>query len=171
MNKDLTRRASPDGTAPALSRSSTTTSRARRKTCCSAVRIHPSPNLVPSDIEFSDNYCSKPLSWRMGDPSYAGFPWLVKNVFELKNAQRVLVARNVFEYAWTMGQTGIPILFTVRNQDGKAPWSTVQDVTFASNIVRHANGGVNVLGTDNINPSQTNIAYDIWHLACANRLT
>src|SRR5262245_36452391 len=105
-------------------------------------------NLVPSDIEFRRNHCFKPLSWRIGDPSYAGRPWGVKNLFELKNAQRVLVDGNIFENNWTMAQNGFAILFTVRNQDGKAPWSVVQDVTFTNNIVRHAASGFNMHGSD-----------------------
>src|SRR5215468_9394209 len=110
-------------------------------------------NLVPSDIEFRRNHCFKPLSWRIGDPSYAGTPWGVKNLFELKNAQRVLIDGNVFEQVWTMAQNGFAILFTVRNQDGTAPWSIVQDITFTNNIVRRVGGGINMHGTDNNQPS------------------
>ena len=112
------------------------------------------PDLVPSDIEFRRNHCFKPLSWRIGDPSYAGTPWGVKNIFELKNARRVLIDGNLFEQNWTMAQNGFAILFTVRNQDGRAPWSTVEDVTFTNNIVRKSGNGINILGTDNANPSQ-----------------
>jgi len=83
------------------------------------------PNLVPSDIEFRRNHCFKPLTWRIGDPSYAGRPWGIKNLFELKNAQRALIDGNIFENNWTMAQNGFAILFTVRNQDGKSPWSVV----------------------------------------------
>ncbi|MDX2029587.1 MAG: BACON domain-containing carbohydrate-binding protein, partial [Blastocatellia bacterium] len=111
------------------------------------------PNLVPSDVEFRRNHCYKPLSWRIDDPSYAGTPWGVKNLFELKNAQRLLIDGNLFEHNWTMAQNGIAILFTVRNQDGTAPWSVVQDVTFTNNIVRQVAGGINLLGLDNNNPS------------------
>src|SRR5262245_54702727 len=111
------------------------------------------PNLVSSDIEFRRNHCFKPLSWRIGDPSYAGTPWGVKNLFELKNAQRVLIDGNVFEHNWTHAQNGFAILFTVRNQDGKAPWSVVQDVTFTNNIVRHAASGFNMHGSDDNHPS------------------
>jgi uncharacterized protein (TIGR03437 family) len=106
------------------------------------------PNLVPSDVEFRRNHCFKPLSWRVGEPSYAGQRWSVKNLFELKNAQRVLIDGNIFENNWQDAQTGYAILFTVRNQDGTAPWSTVQDVTFTNNIVRHAGGGFNIHGQD-----------------------
>jgi len=110
-------------------------------------------NLVPSDIEFRRNHCFKPLSWRIGDPSYAGTPWGVKNLFELKSAQRVLVDGNIFEHNWTHAQVGYAILLTVRNQDGGAPWSVVQDVTITNNIVRRVGGGFNTHGTDDNKPS------------------
>lgn len=110
-------------------------------------------NLVPSDIEFRRNYCFKPLSWRIGSPGYAGIPWSVKNSFELKNSQRVLVEGNIFENNWTQSQNGYAILFTVRNQDGAAPWSVVQDVTFVNNIIRSVAGGFNMHGTDDLQQS------------------
>src|SRR5215212_7655314 len=110
--------------------------------------------LVPGDIEVRRNYVVKPLSWKVGDPSYAGYHWTVKNLLELKNAKNVVIDGNVFENCWTDGQTGIPILFTVRNQEGTAPWSIVQNVAFTNNIVRGAEGGLNFLGSDNEKPSQ-----------------
>ena len=110
--------------------------------------------LVVSDIEFKRNLLSKPLSWNPREPSYAGIHWSVKNIFELKNARRVLVDGNIFEYNWVDGQNGTAILFTPRNQDGTAPWSAVQDVTFTNNIVRHTAAGINFLGSDYNHPSQ-----------------
>ena len=112
------------------------------------------PNLVPSDIEFRRNHCFKPLSWNPSHPSYAGIHWSVKNVFELKNAQRVLVDGNLFEHCWVDGQTGFIIVLTPRNQEGTAPWSVVQDVTFTNNICRYAAAGIQLLGQDNNYPSQ-----------------
>jgi hypothetical protein len=112
------------------------------------------PELVPSDIVFRGNTCSKPLSWKVDDPSYAGKRWSVKNLFELKNARRVLVEGNIFENNWVDAQAGIAILFTVRNQEGTAPWSTVEDVTFVNNLVRHVSGAINILGRDNLQASQ-----------------
>src|SRR5262245_35201122 len=111
-------------------------------------------NLVPSDIEIRRNHLFKPLSWRVGHASYAGIHWSVKNLFELKNAQRVLADGNLLENNWGDAQNGYGILFTPRNQDGTAPWSLVRDVTFTNNIVRHSGGGLNILGTDNNYPSQ-----------------
>src|SRR5262245_48957575 len=127
-------------------------------------------NLVQSDIEFRNNHCFKPLRWKPNDPSYAGRYWVVKNLFELKNAQRVLADGNVFENNWSQSQDGMAILFTPRNQSGRAPWSVVQDVTFINNIVRHSGGGFNISGPDNEAgvslPSQrilikNNLIYDI----------
>ena len=111
-------------------------------------------DLVPADIEVLRNHLAKPLRWKVGHPSYEGNEWAVKNLFELKNARRVLVEGNVLERNWTHAQNGFAILFTVRNQDGGAPWSVVEDVTFANNVVRHVGGGVNVLGRDDNHPSQ-----------------
>jgi glycosyltransferase involved in cell wall biosynthesis len=112
------------------------------------------PELVPADIEVLRNHMAKPLRWKAGDKAYEGTQWSVKNLFELKNARRVLIEGNVFERVWTQAQNGFAILFTVRNQDGGAPWSVVEDVTFINNVVRHAGGGINVLGKDDNHPSQ-----------------
>jgi cellulose synthase/poly-beta-1,6-N-acetylglucosamine synthase-like glycosyltransferase len=111
-------------------------------------------DLVPSDIEIVRNHLAKPLRWRKGDRSFEGVEWTVKNLFELKNARRVTVSGNLLEYNWPQAQNGFAILFTVRNQDGSAPWSTIEDVTFSNNLVRHVAGGINMLGKDDNNQSQ-----------------
>jgi hypothetical protein len=80
--------------------------------------------------------------------------WSVKNTFELKNAQDVLIEGNVFENIWVADQSGYPIVITPRNQNGHAPWVITQRITFQYNLVRHAAGGVNILGTDDLAPSQ-----------------
>ncbi|MFZ0064120.1 MAG: hypothetical protein WAL47_18965, partial [Pyrinomonadaceae bacterium] len=86
--------------------------------------------------------------------SYAGIHWSVKNLLELKNARRVTIDRNVFENNWVDAQAGSAVLFTVRNDDGTAPWSTIEDVTFTNNIVKNSPAALNLLGTDNLKPSQ-----------------
>jgi hypothetical protein len=105
--------------------------------------------------------------WKTANPFFtdtgaagtAGAPikatrWAVKNTFELKNAQDVIIEGNVFDNIWVAAQTGYPIVFTPRNQGGKAPWAVVQRITFQYNLIRHAAGGVNILGTDDLAPSQ-----------------
>lgn len=112
------------------------------------------PGLVPSDIEIRGNDFSKPRAWQIGNPAYQGTPWSIKNLLELKNAQRVRIDGNVLEYNWAQAQNGFAVLFTVRDQNGHAPWSVVQDVTFTNNVVRHSANGVNILGYDDNYPSQ-----------------
>jgi hypothetical protein len=114
------------------------------------------PGLVPSDITFRANHVSKPLDWRRER-------WTVKNLFELKNARRVLIEDNLFEHNWQSAQPGPAILFTPRNQDGTAPWSGIRDVMFRRNIVRHVAAAINILGVDNNHPSATTTNLAIHH--------
>jgi uncharacterized protein (TIGR03437 family) len=111
-------------------------------------------DLVPTGITISRNHFSKPLSWRVGDPSYQGTHWTVKSLLELKNARQVVVDGNLFENNWADAQSGFAILFTPRNQNGTAPWSIVADTRFTNNIIRHVASGINILGTDDIYISQ-----------------
>lgn len=87
-------------------------------------------------------------------PPESGTRWSVKNLFELKNARRAVIDGNVFENNWVDAQSGFAVQLTVRNQDGKAEWSSVEDVAFTNNIVRHSAAGINLLGRDNIHPSE-----------------
>ncbi|HEV7744032.1 MAG TPA: hypothetical protein VGO56_03450 [Pyrinomonadaceae bacterium] len=95
------------------------------------------PNLVPSDIEIRRNYMRKPREWNGRA--------LIKGTFEIKNARRVVIDGNLIESEILT----TAIVLTPRNQGGKAPWSTIEDVEVTNNIVRHANTGINILGTDN----------------------
>jgi hypothetical protein len=112
------------------------------------------PNLVPSDITVRQNYISKPVAWR-------GQPWTVKNLFELKNAQRVVIDGNLLENNWSAAQQGYAVVLTPRNQDGTAPWSVVQQVQFTNNLVRHVASVFNILGNDDVHPSRTTNAITI----------
>ncbi|HEY7288071.1 MAG TPA: carbohydrate-binding protein [Vicinamibacterales bacterium] len=109
------------------------------------------PNLVPSDISFRFNYVAKNVAWK-------GMSWTVKNLFELKNGQRVVIDRNVFENHWAAAQSGYAIVLTPVNQGGTAPWSVVQQVQFTNNIVRHVSSGFNILG---VNPGTTTVTNNI----------
>ena len=123
------------------------------RTSCSAAATPRYPNGVPSDITITKNHITKPLSWRIGDPTYAGTPWVVKNLLELKNARRVKISGNVLEYCWGHAQKGFAILFTVSAEAGRAPWAVVEDVMFTNNIVRHAGSGININARDSTNAS------------------
>jgi hypothetical protein len=123
-------------------------------------------NLVPEDIVIRNNHLFKPLRWKAGDPSFDGNDWSIKNSFELKNARRVLVEGNVFENNWLDSQVGFAILLTVRGEDGEAPWSAVQDVTFQHNIIKNSDHGLNMSAYDDSGPSQQTsrilIAQNYW---------
>jgi len=106
------------------------------------------PSVVPSDIEIRDNHFYKPMSWMAGHSAFEGTPWTVKNIFELKNARRVLVDHNVLENNWLQAQNGFAVLLTVRTERDMAPWAVVSDVIFTNNVVRHTAAAVNILGID-----------------------
>jgi hypothetical protein len=105
------------------------------------------PDLVPSDIEIVGNHFFKLVAWRNAR-------WMVKNLFELKNARRVRVAGNLFEHTWGPAQSGTAILVSPRNQGGKAPWSGVEDVTLVNNVVRGAASGIKISRRDDSGPSR-----------------
>lgn len=97
---------------------------------------------TPADIEIRHNYLFKPLIWQPGNPqfvgAYTGNPFIVKNHFELKNAQRVLFEDNVLENCWGgFSQTGFSILLNPGNQGGHCPLCRVTDVTIRYNVIRH----------------------------------
>ena len=108
-----------------------------------------SVELMPTKIRILRNALFKPLSWKVGDPSYAGKHWSVKNILEVKAATEVTIDGNTLTNNWRDAQDGMGILFTVRNQECTAPWSTVQNVTFTKNTVTGSAGALNLLGQDN----------------------
>ena len=105
-------------------------------------------NLVPSNIEIRRNHFFKPLSWKVGHPSYAGIPWSIKNLLELKNARNVIVDGNVFENCWTDAQIGYAVLFTIATEDGTVPWAAVENISFTNNTVKNTEQAFQLRGMD-----------------------
>ena len=102
---------------------------------------------IPQDITIRRCTMTKPLEWR------ALVNCTNKNLFELKNAKRVLVEDCTMAYSWVDGQIGFGIVVTVRNQEGTAPYSTIEDVIIRRTTVSHCAGGIQLLGTDYTHPS------------------
>lgn len=103
---------------------------------------------TPEDIEVRHNHMFKPLMWMKGQPGYVGGkdgnPFIVKNLFELKNAQRVLLEGNIMENAWGgFTQVGFGIVITPRNPGGCAPCK-VMDVTIRYNYIGHVGAGIQI---------------------------
>lgn len=116
------------------------------------------PPSLQSSYRFTESGASLP-AWTTGYLPY-GYVWAVKNIFELKNAQRVWVDGNIMEGNWQNAQNGFAVLFTPRIEQGPngalMSQNRVQDVTFSNNIVMHAGSGINVLGADNLSPQSPN---------------
>jgi hypothetical protein len=100
------------------------------------------PELIPSDITIRRNHIVKPLGWK-------GAGWSVKNLFELKNARRVLVESNVLENSWQSGQAGMAIVLKSSTETCAAcTWEGTKDVTVRWNVIREAHIGLNIQAID-----------------------
>jgi hypothetical protein len=94
--------------------------------------------MVPSDIEIRRNHLYK-------NPAWFGlkYPenWVIKNLFEIKTARRVLFEGNVLENCWAEGQTGFAFVLKSSSEDQGQPWDTTTDLTFRHNrIINSLNG-------------------------------
>ena len=101
---------------------------------------------TPADIEITHNHMFKPLTWMKGQPGYVGgangHPFIVKNLFELKNGKRVLLDSNIMENIWGgFSQVGFAILLTPKNP-GACAVCRVTDVTIRYNIISHMGAGM-----------------------------
>ena len=99
------------------------------------------PELIPSDITMRRNYVHRPESWKG--------QWSIKNLFELKNARRVLVEANVFEHSWVNAQMGMAwVIKSSTETCGGCTWEGTKDVTMRYNVVRYSHRGLNIQAID-----------------------
>ncbi|MGA2389726.1 MAG: hypothetical protein ABSF97_12240 [Candidatus Sulfotelmatobacter sp.] len=106
---------------------------------------------TPADIEVRHNHLFKPMTWMKGQPDFVGgadgSPFIVKNLFEIKNAQRVVFEGNILEHSWGgFSQTGYGILLTPKNQQTRTgsacPNCQVTDITIRNCTVSHVGSGL-----------------------------
>lgn len=129
---------------------------------------------TPTDIEIRHNYLFKPLTWMAGQPGFVGGvngkPFIVKNHFELKNAQRVLFEGNILENSWGgFTQTGFSIVLTPKNQyfgpvrGSVCPTCRVTDVTIRNCTISHVGSGFQIANVSDRNgePSSAGERYSI----------
>jgi hypothetical protein len=105
--------------------------------------------VTPADIEIRRNHFFKPLIWKPGESGFvggtSGKPFIVKNLFELKNAQRVLFDGNLLDNSWGgVGQMGFALVLTPRNQNSQCPLCRVTDITLRNNLIRHMGSGMSI---------------------------
>jgi hypothetical protein len=93
------------------------------------------------------------LQGKAGAPPRRGTVWTVKNLLELKNARNVVIDGNLIEHHWAQSQSGYAILFSPRNQNGRAPWSRLENIRFTNNVVRKMGAAINMSGADDLRPS------------------
>jgi hypothetical protein len=111
-------------------------------------------SVTPADIEITNNHMFKPLTWMPGQPGFVGRPnsdstkcvatpgycrFVVKNLFELKNAQRLLLEGNVLENCWPgFTQHGAAIVVNGLNPpDRTLSYISVMDFTVRYNHTSH----------------------------------
>lgn len=108
---------------------------------------------TPADIEVRHNHFFKPLTWMPGQAGVVlgnhGNPFIVKNHFELKNAQRVLFDGNIAENSWGgFSQPGFTVVLTPKNQVTKTgdvcPICQVTDVTIRNSKFSHMGSGFQI---------------------------
>jgi hypothetical protein len=130
---------------------------------------------TPADIEIRHNHLFKPMTWRQGEAGFvggkSGKPFIVKNHFELKNAQRVLFEGNVLENTWGgFSQSGFSILLTPKNQGNRCPTCQVTDVTIRYNKIINVGAVFQIANakSDAGGASQAGERYSIHDLIVSN---
>jgi hypothetical protein len=109
---------------------------------------------TPADIEIRFNHLFKPMFWMPGQPGFSEPAFIVKNSFELKNAQRVLFDSNLLEGSWGgFSQDGFSVVITPVSQPssdlpsgvmGLCPLCQVTDVTIRNIFISHVGGGFEI---------------------------
>lgn len=112
---------------------------------------------TPCDIEIRRNNMYKPKSWNPSDASYANIPVIVKDLFELKNACRVLFEGNVLQNNWGgYSQVGYSIVVSPKNQAGAnsislCPTCSVNDLTIRYNSSQNTGAALQLANSRNDN--------------------
>ena len=109
--------------------------------------------ITPTDIEIRYNHLFKPLIWQPGAVGFVGGftgdPYIVKNHFELKNAQRVLFEGNLLENVWGgFTQSGFSVVLTPKTQNGVCMPCQVTDITIRYNKIRNVGGGFDIANVE-----------------------
>jgi hypothetical protein len=104
---------------------------------------------IPADIEIRRNHMFKPLTWMPGSPNFIGIKFISKNLFEIKNAERLLFEGNVLENSWGgFSQVGWGIVLTPRGN-----WAADRDITIRYNTISHVGSGFQICASQDQLPS------------------
>jgi len=105
----------------------------------------------PREVTIQGNTITK-------NPAWQGQAIGIKNTIELKNVIGCLIQDNDISQSWGgRGQDGYLLVLTVRNQDGRDPGATIQDVAIHNNRFSHGAAAINILGLDTIKNSDGSV--------------
>jgi hypothetical protein len=119
------------------------------------------PDRIPTAITIRNSTLTK-------DPAWFSQGKQIKNALELKACIDFEMTDCVLEYGGiSEGQGGYLILLSVRNQDGTAPWTTIQHVVIERCRGRFGGSGLKILGQDDSQPSvcMTDVVIDNLYLS------
>lgn len=111
------------------------------------------PGYVITDFEYLRNHSYHPISWKENGPSFAGFEWAEKNLFELKTSAKVLMFGNYFGGTsdaqggqWPDAQAMAINLKLEQNSGGPATCELMQDLTIYKNYTKNVSNGWAIVG-------------------------
>ena len=108
----------------------------------------PAVDVIPSDITIRRCHFTKDTGWRFqNELGVWQSRWTIKNLFEIKSGQRVLIESCVFEHCWKDGQDGMAFNIKVSDRDGAAPWNVCRDITLRDCLIRNVDGGMKISNT------------------------
>jgi hypothetical protein len=102
--------------------------------------------MVPSYIEFNENYLTHPLTWQPSNPAWDGKTRGVKNLWELKTGSYVSARGNKIENNWTDAQQGIGAFFQATCDSGN--WATANYIDWGYNWLYNIEKGVEFRGSE-----------------------
>lgn len=108
---------------------------------------------VIGELEYLHNHMFNPLSWKQDDPSYAGFEWNEKNLFECKTCAKVLLFGNYFGGItdsqggfWPDGQSKAINLKLEQDSAGPTTCDLMEDIILYKNFGKNLHAGFDVVG-------------------------
>lgn len=114
----------------------------------------------PEDLTFTRNHVRKPLSW-------VGVIGGIKNLFELKIGNRILIEGNVLENAWRGAQSGDAFVFKSSGQGGNEPYHQTSNVTVRYNKIRNVETYLRVNAAPTVSTPITSQVHFHDNLFCA----
>ncbi|MGH7712750.1 MAG: hypothetical protein ACREOG_15780, partial [Gemmatimonadaceae bacterium] len=102
------------------------------------------PGAIMQDVEMRRNHVHTPLGWKTNACGRNK-----KNLLELKAAQRVYVAENVFDGSWNGGHNGVAwVIKSSANQSPNCSHCSTSDITMVDNLVRNVAAWLDIQGSN-----------------------